>query len=95
MRKSGTAVEQADDIENFEFFFFILFTFFLLLFSSLMAGFNHSISSDDDFETSKSPLLSQNYVKKNLKIPVGHILAAMKWKNTPVAQKMMGTVFDA
>ena len=57
-----------------------------------MAGFNYGNSSDDDFQTSKSPLLSQNYVKKNQKIPVGHILAAMKWKNTPVAQKMLGIV---
>jgi hypothetical protein len=94
MRKSGTAVEQADDVENFEFLFLkFCLRFFLLLFSSLMACFNHSISSDDDFETSKSPLLSQNYVKKNLKIPVGHILAAMKWKNTRVAQKMIGSFY--
>jgi len=57
-----------------------------------MAGFNNSNSSDDDFQTRKSPLLSQNYVKKNQKIPVGHILAAMKWKSTTVAQKMLGIV---
>lgn len=46
-------------------------------------------SSDDDFKGS-SPLLSQKLVRKNQKIPVGHILASLKWRNTSVVHKMTG-----
>jgi hypothetical protein len=46
-------------------------------------------NSDDDFK-SVSPPLSQKFVRKNQKIPMGHILASLKWRNTSVVQKMTG-----
>lgn len=48
-------------------------------------------NSDDDF-VNVSPVLSQNRVRKNQNIPFGHILAALKWRNTPLAQKMAGNI---
>jgi len=48
-------------------------------------------NSDDDFE-STSPRLSQTQVRRNLKIPIGHILAAAKWNNSTVCRKLSGTV---
>lgn len=52
-----------------------------------MAG--AATNSDDEFQTI-SPPLSQKLVKRNQKIPVGHILASLKWRNTSVVQKMTG-----
>lgn len=46
-------------------------------------------SSDDDFKGC-SPPLSQKLVRRNQKIPIGHILASLKWRNTSVVQKMTG-----
>lgn len=45
-------------------------------------------NSEDDFKS--SPPVSQKFVRKNQKIPVGHILASLKWRNTSVVQKMTG-----
>jgi len=48
-------------------------------------------NSDDDFE-STSPRLSQTQVRRNLKIPIGHILAAAKWNNSTVCRKLSETI---
>lgn len=53
-----------------------------------MANGNSS-TSDDDFQ-SNSPILSQNLIKRNQKIPAGHLLAAWKWRGTPVVEKVKG-----
>ena len=54
----------------------------------LMASANDTRNSDEDFE-SITPL-REKLVTKNQKIPVGHILASLKWRNTSVVQKMTG-----
>lgn len=48
-------------------------------------------SSDDDFKGC-SPPLSQKLVRRNQKIPIGHILASLKWRNTSVVQKMTESI---
>lgn len=53
---------------------------------------NGSKDSDDDFE-STSPLLSQNLIRRNQKIPAGHLLAALKWRTTNVVEKLKGNVY--
>jgi len=50
--------------------------------------------SDDDFQ-SKSPTLSQPQIRRNPNIPVGHILAAPKWRNTIVTAKIAGTMVSS
>jgi hypothetical protein len=57
----------------------------------LMAGASNN--SDDDFKNG-SPPLSQKLVRKNQRIPMGHILASLKWRNTSVVQKMTGIYDD-
>ncbi|XP_046441607.1 Fanconi anemia core complex-associated protein 24-like [Daphnia pulex] len=47
-------------------------------------------NSEDDFKS--SPPVSQKFVRKNQKIPVGHILASLKWRNTSVVQKMTESI---
>lgn len=54
-----------------------------------MASANKKNESEDDFKDT-SPPLSQKLIKRNQKIPVGHILASLKWRNTSVVQKMTG-----
>lgn len=47
--------------------------------------------SDDDFQDA-SPPIGQKLVKKDKKIPVGHILASLKWRNTSVVKKVAGII---
>jgi len=48
-------------------------------------------NSDDDFE-STSPCLTQTQVRRNQKIPVGHILAAGKWNKSAVCRSLAESI---